>query len=366
MTSSLFKPYDLKTLPLKNRMVMAPMTRCRATEGDVPTPLMATYYAQRATAGLIITEGVPVSARGRGYLWTPGIYSDAQVESWRQVADAVHQANGKIFMQIWHVGRISHKSLLPEGIMPEGPTDKLDADTVCFAYDENGNPGNVPTSQPQALDADGIARIKSEFVQAAINARKSGMDGVEIHGANGYLFDEFLSSIVNTRTDDYGGSVENRCRLLLETVDAVTDAIGAELTGVRISPNGRFNSMPEDPEMEATFIYLAEQLDQRGIAYLHINDQATFGLPAIPEGFIGKLRAAFHGPMMVCGGYDAARAQSAIDNNLADLVAFGVSYLANPDLPARLENGCPLNEADQDTFYGGAEKGFTDYPAYQS
>jgi len=366
MTSSLFESCDLKTLPLKNKIVMAPMTRCRAVKDDTPTPLMATYYAQRATAGLIITEGVPVSPRARGYLWTPGIYTNEQIKGWHQVAEAVHEANGRIFMQIWHVGRISHQSLQPDGGMPEGPTDELYEDTTCFAYDDNGNPGNVPTSPPQALDTDGIARIRNEFVQAALNARQAGMDGVEIHGANGYLFDEFLSSIVNTRTDAYGGSVENRCRLLLETVDSVIDAIGTENTGVRISPNGRFNAIPEDPEMETTFLYLAQQLDQRGIAYLHINDQATFGLPSIPDGFIEKLRASFHGPMMLCGGYDATRAQNAINDGIADLVAFGVPYLANPDLPARLANGWPLNEADRDTFYGGAEEGFTDYPAYQS
>jgi 2,4-dienoyl-CoA reductase-like NADH-dependent reductase (Old Yellow Enzyme family) len=365
MTSKLFESYNLKSLTLNNRMVMAPMTRCRASEGDVPTPLMASYYAQRATAGLIITEGTPVSPQARGYLWTPGIYTDEQIEGWRQVTSAVHDTNGKIFMQIWHVGRISHQSLLPDGSRPEGPTDELYEDTVCFAYDEDGNPGNVPTSQPKALDSDGIAQIKDTFVQAARNALDAGIDGVEIHGANGYLFDEFLNSIVNTRTDVYGGSVENRCRLLLETVDAVAEAIGADKTGVRISPNGRFNAIPEDPEMEATFLYLAKQLDKRDIAYLHLNDQATFGLPAIPDGFIPKLRATFHGPLMLCGGYDADRAQHAINDGIADLVAFGVPYLANPDLPARFENGWPLNEADQNTFYGGGEEGYTDYPIYR-
>jgi N-ethylmaleimide reductase len=191
------------------------------------------------------------------------------------------------------------------------------------------------------------------------------MDGVEIHGANGYLFDEFLNSVVNSRTDAYGGSVENRCRFLLETVDAVAEAIGAERTGVRLSPNGRFNAMPEDPEMEATFVTLAGELDRRGIAYLHLNDQTTFGLPAIPDELIPKIRAAFPGPLILCGGYDAVRARAAIDAGLADLVAFGVPYLANPDLPDRLEHGWPLNEADRDSFYGGAEKGYTDYPVYR-
>ena len=366
MAQTLFKPFDLKTLHLKNRIVMAPMTRCRAGEGDVPTILMAEYYAQRATAGLIVTEGVPVSPRARGYLWTPGIYTSEQIEGWKKVTAAVHDAGGAIFAQIWHVGRVSHQSLQPNGDAPEGPTDEQPADAGCFAYDENGNPGNVPTSRPRALDADGIARVKREFVQAAYNAREAGMDGVEIHGANGYLFDEFLNSAVNTRNDAYGGSPENRCRFLLEVVDAVADAMGVERVGVRISPNGRFNAMPEDPEMESTFLYLAKELDGRGVAYLHINDQATFGMPSIPENLIPMIRAAFRGPIILCGGYDATRAHQAIADGVADLVAFGVPYIANPDLPARLENGWPLNEADRDTFYGGGEKGYTDYPLYKA
>ena len=366
MPHKLFSPYELKSLPLKNRMVMAPMTRCRSAQGDVPTALMAEYYTQRATAGLIVTEGTPVSPQGRGYLWTPGIYTAEQIAGWKPVAQAVHDAGGKIFMQIWHVGRISHQSLQPDAGAPESPTDELLKDAVCFAYDAEGNPGNVPVSPPQALDIDGIVRVREAFVQGARNAIETGMDGVEIHGANGYLFDEFLSSVVNTRSDDYGGSVENRCRFLLETVDAVSAAIDAEHTGVRLSPNGRFNAMPEDPELEATFTHLARELDKRGIAYLHINDQRTFGMPAIPEDLIPKLRTAFQGPLILCGGYDAERAKAVIDQGLADLVAFGATYLANPDLPARLENAWQLNAPDPATFYGGDAKGYTDYPYYPS
>ena len=365
MSAKLYQPFTLKSLSLKNRIVMAPMTRCRSAEGNVPPALTAEYYAQRATAGLIITEGVPVSDNARGYLWTPGISTDQQLAGWNKVASAVHEANGCIFMQIWHVGRISHTSILPEGASPEGPTDEWDKDTVCFAFDENGNPGNVPTSQPKALDDEGINRIKNEFVQAALNARKAGLDGVEVHGANGYLFDEFINSVINTRTDNYGGSVENRCRLLLETVQAVGEAIGFDRTGVRISPNGRFNAIPEDPEMQANFVYLASELDKLGIAYLHINDQTTFGMPGVPEDMIKKIRDVFSGNIILCGGYDAPRGETAVDSGLADLVAYGVSYIANPDLPQRLQNGWPLNEADQNTFYGGAEKGYTDYPVYQ-
>jgi 2,4-dienoyl-CoA reductase-like NADH-dependent reductase (Old Yellow Enzyme family) len=227
MTHKLFEPYGLKSLPLKNRIVMAPMTRCRAGDGDIPIPLMAEYYAQRATAGLIISEGTPVSTKARGYLWTPGIYTAEQIAGWGQVTKAVHDAGGRIFVQIWHVGRISHQSLQPDADAPEGPTNEQPEDAVCFAFDESGNPGNVPISRPRALDADGIARIREAFVQAARNAREAGMDGVEIHGANGYLFDEFLNSVVNTRRDAYGGSVENRCRFLLETLDAVAAPVFA-------------------------------------------------------------------------------------------------------------------------------------------
>lgn len=365
MNHKLFQPFKSGAISLNNRIVMAPMTRCRAGEGDIPTALMATYYAQRATAGLIITEGTPVSPKARGYLWTPGIYTQQQMGGWVQICNAVHQAGGKLFMQIWHVGRISHSSLQPDAGAPEGPTDELSSDTVCFAFDDEGNPGNVSTSQPVAIDGGGIQRIKDEFVQAALNARQAGLDGVEIHGANGYLFDEFLNSITNTRQDEYGGSIENRCRFLLEVVDSVSDAIGAERTGVRISPNGRFNDIPEDPEMEATFTFLSHELNKRDIAFLHINDQGTFGLPSIPEGLIPKIRDVFSGTIILCGGYDAERAKNAIDQGIADLVAFGVPFIANPDLPARLEQGWLLNEPDRETFYGGAEQGYTDYPYYQ-
>ena len=344
---------------------MAPMTRCRAAEGDVATELMATYYRQRATAGLIITEGVPVTAKARGYLWTPGIYTSEQVNSWKQVTESVHAEGGRIFMQIWHVGRISHQSIQPDNGHPQGPTDELYGDTLCFAYDADGNPGNVATSKPEALDADAIDRVTQDFVKAAENAVAAGFDGVEIHGANGYLFDQFLNSVVNTRTDVYGGSVKNRCRFLLEVVDAVSCSIGMERTGVRISPNGRFNSMPEDPQMEETFVYLCQQLNNRKTAFLHVNDQRTFGNPAIPDALLPKIRKAFAGPIIVCGGYDSQRAKSVIDDGIADLVAFGASYIANPDLPSRLENQQPLNQPDPATFYGGGAEGYTDYQVYQ-
>lgn len=366
MESKLFENYELGNLDIKNRLVMAPMTRCRSGDSGVPTDLTSEYYAQRATAGLIVTEGVPVSQEGMGYLWTPRIDGAEHVAGWSKVANAVHKAEGIIFMQIWHVGRVSHTSLQPDNASPLGPTDELPEEAVCFAYHDNGQPGYVSTSKPQALDEEGLERIKGEFVQAARNARQAGFDGVEVHGANGYLFDQFLNSVVNTRTDDYGGSVENRCRFLLDVVKAIGEEIGFARTGVRISPNGRFNDMPEDPEMEETFVYLAKKLHKMGIVFLHINDQTTFDLPGIPEGMIEKLREVFPGTIILCGGYDAERADQAIESGMADLVAFGVPYIANPDLPARLQNGWPLNEADRETFYGGAEKGYTDYPVYQA
>jgi len=364
MQHKLYKPFKLGSLTLKNRIVMAPMTRCRAAEGDCPTALMARYYAQRASAGLIITEGTPVSPKARGYLWTPGIYTPEQIAGWSNVSEAVHQNDGHIFMQIWHVGRVSHQSIQPDHTAPEGPTAELSSQAVCFAFDAAGNPGNVPVSQPQAISIQRLQEIKAEFVQAALNARDAGMDGVEIHAANGYLFDQFLNSVINNRQDDYGGSIENRCRFLLEVVDAVSAATGAACTGVRISPHGQFNDIPPDPEMEDLFVYLLNALNDRNIAFLHINDLSTFGLPSIPDKLLPKLRKAFSGTLILCGGYDAARAEDAIDQGLADMVAFGVPYIANPDLAARLEHGWPLHEADRDTFYGGGEKGYTDYPVY--
>lgn len=364
MTHALFQPFTLKNLQLKNRILMAPMTRCRAGEGDVPTALMAEHYAQRASAGLIVTEGTPVSPQGRGYLWTPGIYTRDQINGWRGVTTAVHEAQGVIFAQIWHVGRVSHVSLQPAGASPVGPTDELPEDTQTFAYDEQGNPGYVAPSPPHALSGEEIHAIVTQFADAAENAAAAGFDGVEVHGANGYLFDQFLNALINTRQDAYGGSPENRCRFLLEAVDAAAERIGAERVGVRISPNGRFNGMPEEPEMETTLLHLARELDRRGIAYLHLNDQRTFGEPLIPDRLLIELRRAFSGVIIICGGYDADRAKQAIDSSQADMVGFGTLFISNPDLPARLANGWPLTEPDQNTFYGGGAEGYTDYPFY--
>lgn len=364
-THLLFQPFDMSGLHLANRIVMAPMTRCRAMDkGDIPTPLMAEYYAQRASAGLIIAEGAPISESARGYLWTPGIYSQEQIAGWQQVANAVHAARGIIFLQLWHTGRVSHVSLQPGGIPPCGPTAVAAVGSNCFAYNDSGQPGYVATSTPEPLTIDGIALIVQQFAIAAQNARNAGLDGVEIHAANGYLIDQFLNSQVNTRTDAYGGTKENRARFLLEIVDAVSARIEKERIGVRLSPYSQFNSMPEDPEVSATMLYVAGELNQRGLAYLHINDQRTLGFPPIPEQFIQQLRNVFDSTLILCGGYDAVRAKQVIDIGLSDLIGFGIPFIANPDLPARLENDWPLNEPNKNSFYGGGAWGYTDYPRY--
>lgn len=367
MSRSLFESFRLGNLTLSNRLVMAPMTRCRAADGNVPGPFAQTYYAQRASAGLIVTEGTPVSPRGHGYLWTPGIYTPPQISGWRPVTQAVHAAEGHIFCQIWHVGRVSHTSLQPDQAAPLAPTAIAASGAQSFAYDASGQPGYVATSTPRAMDADDIAAVIDEFAQAAENAINAGFDGVEIHAANGYLLEQFLNAQVNTRDDRYGGAdATSRCRLTLDVLDACGGRIGAARVGVRISPNGRFNGMPEDPEMMPTYLHLATELERRGIAYLHVNDQRTFGLPALPETVTTALREAFSGPMILCGGYDHARATAAVEQGTADLIGFGMPYIANPDLVARLQHGWPLAEVRQATIYGGGSEGYTDYPPYQA
>lgn len=364
MHHKLMESFALGPFTLANRIVMAPMTRCRAGDSGIPTLLMAEYYAQRASAGLIVTEGCPVSPRAKGYLWTPGIYTAEQIAGWRIVADAIHKAGGIVFAQIWHTGRISHISLQPQGLAPQGPTAMAAIGSKCFAYDDQGQPNYVAVSAPEPLTSAAIDEIVAQFTQAAVNALSAGLDGVEIHAANGYLFDQFLNSLVNTRNDEYGGTLAHRTKFLLATVNAVAARIGAERVGVRISPYGQFNSMPEDQETQPTFLHLAQELNRCGIAYVHVNDQRTFGFPAIPDAFIEKLRQAFTGPLILCGGYDAEQATRMLDAGLADLIGFGIPFLANPDLPARLQHGWPLNEPQRDTFYGGTAVGYTDYPYY--
>jgi N-ethylmaleimide reductase len=348
-TSALFEPFELGPITLGNRILMAPMTRNRAVAGDVAHALTAEYYAQRAGAGLIITEASQISPQGKGYPGTPGIYSAEQVAGWRLVTDAVHKKGGRIFLQLWHVGRISHPSLQPNGELPVAPS----------AIKPEGNAmttsGFVPFVEPRALALEEIPGIVAAYRQAAINAKEAGFDGVEVHGANGYLLDQFLRDGTNKRTDAYGGPVENRARLLLEAVSVVSAVFGANRVGVRLSPVNPFNDI-KDSNPQATFEYVARQLGSRGLAYLHVFQAGTdpFDWQA--------LKQAFGGTFVVNGGYDRAKAEAAIDSGAADLVAIGVPFIANPDLVERLKQNAPLNAPNQATFYGGGAEGYTDYP----
>lgn len=366
-TKTLFDPYSFGPLQLKNRIVMAPLTRSRAGEGDAPGDLNAAYYAQRAGAGLIISEATQVSKQGQGYLWTPGIYTRQQVEGWKKVVKAVHARDGKIFLQMWHVGRISHTTLQPNGAAPISSTDKAAENTFSFALDENGNPGNVPASKPTIATIEQLKQVVEDYAQGARNAKEAGFDGAEVHGANGYLFDQHLNSVVNERTDEYGNqSRENRTRLLLEAYDAVAAAFGPERVGVRIAPFGSFGGMQRDPKVEETFLYLAEELTRRGAAYIHVVRGSQFDAePVVPFEFFEKLRKAFAGTIIITGGLDQKKAEDLLEKGVTDLVGFGMLFISNPDLPERFRNGWPLAQADPATLYGGGAKGYADYPAYQ-
>jgi N-ethylmaleimide reductase len=368
MTSHLFSPITIGQLQLTHRVAMAPLTRSRAGQpGNVPNAMNVEYYRQRASAALIITEATQISQQGQGYAWTPGIYTAEQVEGWRAVADAVHAEAGRIFLQLWHVGRVSHPSFQPGGALPVAPS-ALPVPGKTFIVDADGNGvwGDIPT--PQALTVEGIAAIVHDYRRAAHNAMEAGMDGVEIHAGNGYLLDQFINSDSNLRTDAYGGSIENRARLLLEVVDAVTAEIGAERVGVRLTPMGRFMGMG-DATPEATFAYIARRLNDESLAYLHLVEPAMVGTvkdeAADPrwDAIMRRMRAEFHGVLMVAGGYDGASAERAITDGRADIVAFGRPFIANPDLPRRLQTSAALNAANPATFFGGTTVGYTDYPA---
>lgn len=351
----LFTPIRIGALELTNRIVMAPLTRNRALAGNVPGPLTVTYYRQRATAGLIITEASPVCAAGHGYPRTPGIHSPEQLAGWRAVTDAVHAEGGRIFLQLWHVGRISHPSLQPDGAAPVAPSALQPAGQVWTGS------GLQDYVTPRALNRDELPGIVAAYRQAALNAKEAGFDGVEVHGANGYLLDQFLRSSTNRRDDDYGGPVENRARLLLEVVQAVIEVFGAGRVGVRLSPENRFNDISDD-NPQATFEYVVRALSPLGLAYLHVleGDMTGQSQPAVDY---AKLKAAFAGPYMANNGYDKARATAALAAGHIDLIAFGRAFISNPDLPARLAADAPLNEANPKTFYSGEEKGYIDYPA---
>jgi N-ethylmaleimide reductase len=347
---NVFLPHDLGGLHLANRLVMAPMTRSRAVEGNVPNPMAATYYLQRASAGLIVTEATQVSPQGVGYIRTPGIHSAEQVAGWKKITDAVHSAGGKIFAQLWHVGRISHPDF-HGGELPVAPSAISAQGTVFTAQ------GPKPMVAPRALELAELPGIVAQFRAGAENAKTAGFDGVELHGANGYLLDQFTRDGTNRRTDAYGGSVESRVRLPLEVLDAVVGVWGPARVGYRISPNGAFNSMA-DSDPVRTFSHLTEALNRRGIGYLHVVDPTADGAKRISP----ALRRLFDGTYIVNGGFDLAAANAAIARGEADLVAFGAPFLANPDLPERFKLGAPLNAPDQSTFYAGEQKGYIDYP----
>lgn len=351
----LLSPAKLGPYALDNRVVMAPLTRSRAGDGGVPRAMNVEYYAQRATAGLIISEATQISPEGVGYPGTPGIHSNDQIKGWRRVTDAVHAAGGRIVLQLWHVGRISHPSLQPGGARPVAPS-AIRPEGDAFTAD-----GLQPFVTPRALELYEIPGIVEDYRQAAENAKEAGFDGIEVHAANGYLLDQFLRDGTNHRTDEYGGPVENRARLLLDVMDAVTTVWNADQVGVRLSPINTFNDMT-DSDPDATFGYVARQLNAYGLAYLHVVESDMTGAASTQTFDKRKLRNAFRGTYIANGGYDKARATEAIANGHADFVAFGIPFIANPDLVERFALDAPLTESDQATFYGGDERGYIDYP----
>lgn len=367
---NLLSPIQLGPYQLPNRLVMAPLTRNRAGEGNVPGPLNATYYAQRASAGLIISEATQVVPEGQGYPSTPGIYSPEQIAGWRLVTDAVHQQGGRIFLQLWHVGRISHPSFQPNGALPVAPS-AIAPEGMASTFT-----GMQPFVTPRALELDEIPGIIEGYRRGAQNALEAGFDGVEIHSANGYLLDQFLQDGTNHRTDAYGGSIENRTRLLLEVTEAVIGVWGADRVGIRLSPAGTFNDM-SDSDPVALFTHVASALDRFGLAYLHLvepradaegmNRWAELGKAHISESHLlsAYFRSYFKGTLISAGGYDREVANAAIARGDTDLVAFGRLYIANPDLAERFAANAPLNPYDRSTFYGGNEVGYTDYPFWQ-
>lgn len=349
--SALFSPFALGPVSLRNRIVMAPMTRSRAGEGDVPTDLMATYYAQRASAGLIVSEATQVSPQGKGYVSTPGIYSEAQAAGWRKVVSAVHAAGGRIFLQLWHVGRISHESFQPGGGAPVAPS------AIAAPGETYTAQGPKPFTPPRALSLAEIPGVVEQFAAGARLARAAGFDGVEIHGANGYLIDQFLRDGTNRRTDAYGGSAQGRARFLLEVVEAVASVWEAARVGVRLSPTNPFNGM-SDSDPKATFSHAVRELAARKVGYLHLVDPV-----ASRERMAPLLRPLFRGPLMVNGGFTREAAEAALQGGEAELVSFGTPFIANPDLPLRFERGAALAKPDPAKFYGGGAAGYVDYPA---
>ncbi|TPN48341.1 alkene reductase [Mesorhizobium sp. B1-1-4] len=379
---SLFDSFDLGPVHLTSRIVMPPMTRTRTsegalpTDGDLPNELTVKYYGQRASAGLIISEVNDVDQSSHGYARIPGIHSEAQKQAWRPVTEEVHRQDGTIFMQLWHVGRLAHSSLLPNGQAPVGVTAEQAVGSEVFAHGPDGRLRFMAAETPRPLSTEEVTAMVGTFAKAAANAREVGFDGIEIHAANGYLIEQFMNSVLNTRTDRYGGgSMEDRARFLMEVVDAVVAEFGAGRVGVRLSPFGKYGSMPADPLVEETFLYIVEQLGRRGVAYVHLlyellpdgnMESATFEARHLDHDMLAKARASFPGAFIWCGGFnDVERAQAALDTGLVDLIAYGRPYIANPDLVERLRSGWPLAVADRSVYYTrNGEVGYTDFPTY--
>jgi N-ethylmaleimide reductase len=356
----LLTSYKLGKSELKNRVVMSPMTRSRAI-GNVPNDRMVEYYEQRSGAGLIITEGTSPSPNGLGYSRIPGLFSGAQVEGWKKITSAVHKNGGKIFVQLMHTGRIGHSLNLPEGARILSPSAVKPAGQM---WTDSKQMQDFPV--PEVMTPKDILQAKMEYDEAARNSIKAGFDGVELHSANGYLPEQFLSPVSNRRTDSYGGTIENRCRFVLEVAAGVAEVIGKDNTGIRISPYGVASDMPHYPEIEATYKYLAEQLNKLGIAYIHIVDHSSMGGPVVPLEIKKQIRTSFHNTVIISGGYNLDRAESDLKSGLGDLVAFGKPFINNPDLVERFRNNWPLSDnLDFNLFYTPGQKGYTDYPKYK-
>lgn len=374
--NTLFEPFNLSGTVLKNRIVMAPMTRARAID-DIADVQTALYYTQRATAGLIVSEGTPISKQGQGYLFNPGMFTEEQIAGWRLTTDSVHAVGGKIFAQLWHVGRVSHPSIQIDNAQPVSATSKSAKGAMAYGYDQNGKPGLVPTPAPRQLTTSEVEDVIRQFARAAENAIKAGFDGVEIHGANGYLHEQFLNPEVNDRTDQYSAEyLENRLRFTIEVIDAISNAIGAERTAIRLSPYGQLFDMPLYDEIDETYSMLVKEIGQRKLAYVHIMNQAGFkridngSEQSNPDHFLALLktfkRFLPNTSLILAGGLTRDIAEDMINNNIIDLAAFGVPYISNPDLVARLKNNWPIADADRDTFYGQHSTGYIDYPPYNS
>ena len=363
MNINIFKEASIGSLNLKNRIAMAPMTRARNEDG-IPKDFNAEYYAKRTSTGLIITEGTAISPTSKGVLHIPGLYTDEQVEGWKLVTEAVHQKGSKIFTQLWHVGRVSHVTIQPGGQAPVSSSDIQAGETHAWGYDENGKEGFVINSKPRALATDEVKQIVQDFTSAAVNAVKAGFDGIELHGANGYLIEQFLNPFVNTRKDEYGGSIENRSRFLLEIVDSAIAAIGADKVAIRLTPYGGLYEMPYYDEIEATYEYLAKELSKRNIVYVHIMDQKSRGSFALPEDFMKRFRNWYDGVIILAGGMDREKSEKLINEGVIDIAAFGEAFISNPDLVERLENNWELTPPKRELHYGLTMEGYLDWELY--